>query len=513
MPDIVFRANLEAKSLPLLSELQGRTVIVKGQDQNYIPQAVVKEQADKNIGIAQVFYAHNVLPTTYGYQSVGYESIVSAVSAVTTFTSVHILRDDSGNRAHMGVTSDGRLFILNPSTSAWVEKTAPAGIAGKMVTTAYVSGTTYIYFATKGCYVYTFSSGLFTSTTLTGLTASAILGIVGSKGYLVAYSIDTVAWSATTNPELFTPSSLTGAGSGSPEGTQGTIVVAVEVYGGFLLFTTANCVAATYSGNPRYPFNFESVTGAGGLNSEQYVSYDVNSGSVYAYTTSGLQQIGLRTATTIFAEVTDFLSGAKFEDLDETTRTLSTSIVSYIPLKRLHVIASRYLVISYGTATVLTHALVYDLVLQQFGKLKAEHIDCFEFQLYSQNTYETPKKSFAIMKNTGQIYIVNSDVGYSSSSGVIILGRFQFVRSRLLILEGVELENAGEGSIECYTLPSMDGKTLSTPVAGYDDTPSGAADTLKVYRFHDTALNHSIYVKGSFNLTTLLLTFLVGGSR
>lgn len=508
MADIVFRANLEAKTFPLLTELHGRTVIVKGQDQNYVPQATVKAEADKNIGIPQLYYAHNVLPTTYGYQSVGYQQYVSPEATASFFDSARTIRDGDGNVALMATTTDGRIFILNPLGTTWIEKTPPVGWTDENVTTAYVSGTTYIYFATIGCYKYDWGTSDFVAVTLTGLTAADIIGVVEQAGYLIAFSADAIAYSSTIDPTDFTPSLVTGAGGGSVEGARGAIVAAVPVYQGFIIFTSSNAISATYSQNPRYPFTFTEITGAGGLSDSHYVTYDTNSGSVYAYTTAGLQTVSLRQASTLFPEVTDFLSGSRFEDFDDDTNTFSVNTIGASSLKRLQVIASRYLVISYGYPA-LSHALVVDTSLQQMGKLKRAHADIFEFQLYDQATIETPRKSMAVLSANGTVHLVNGDIGFPGSEGTILLGKYQYVRSRMLQLQQVDVENAS-GTLECYDIPTLDGKNFETPIAGYEKVNSGQ---LRSYAFHNTGMNHSILLRGSFNLVSTVLTFNVHGAR
>ena len=78
MADIVWRANLKTSIIPMLSELQGQTVIVRNQDQNYVPYVSEKESLDTSMGIPQVYYCHNIVPTDYGYKSVGYTEYTKA---------------------------------------------------------------------------------------------------------------------------------------------------------------------------------------------------------------------------------------------------------------------------------------------------------------------------------------------------------------------------------------------------------------------------------------------------
>jgi hypothetical protein len=175
--------------------------------------------------------------------------------------------------------------------------------------------------------------------------------------------------------------------------------------------------------------------------------------------------------------------------------------------KRLVVIADRYLVISYGAAS-LTHAIYYDILYKQFGKLRVDHIDCFELE---RGTVESPKKSMAFLANTGAISVLESGVNNSVALGVMILGKYQYVRTRFMQLQSVEFENVNQGAMfSLYDLPSTDGKNLLPAIPGF---PSKSIDKLRAYFFHTTALNHSLLLKGNFNAVSVCLTFNVAGAR
>lgn len=512
MANISYRANLKVASFPLLSELHGRTVIVKQQDQNYVPGLAAKESIDSSFGIPQIYYAHNVVPTDAGYKSVGYnEFSAPAYSEALHLSDALTLRDAAGNSAHLVTSITGNTYVMEAGTTTW---SIPAGAPvapGKRVSVAFVSGVTYIWYENTGCYTYDFTTDTMSPVTLTGLVVADIIGIVGNAGYLVAYSSNAVAWSSTIDPTDFVPSLSTGAGGGNVEGLRGAIVTVEEVFGGFIIFATNNAVAVVASGNPRYPYNFTQITGAGGITSPSHVAQDSGSGSIYAYTTSGMQLISLRNATPIFPEITDFLSGALFEDFNEATNELEVITAAGQEIqKRFVVVADRYLIVSYGVSS-LTHALYYDMAYKQFGKLKIPHTDCFEFTAYSVGTAEIPKKSIAFLQATGAIQIVDFDINAAASSGVMILGKFQFVRSKMMQLQSVEIENVNPGAtFSLYDIPSMDGKNLEGAIAGF---PAAAVGKLRVYSFHRTALNHSILCKGAFNAVSLTLTFFTGGSR
>lgn len=514
MSDIPYRGNLKTATFPFLSELFGRSVIVKKQDQNYVGGMATKESLDSSIGIPQLYYCHNVVPIDNGYKSVGYtEYIAAAYPSTAGFGAVNTIRDDLGNSALITTDAVGNVYVMEAGTSVLVipgGTPAAATIAGKRVTVAFVSGVTYIYFAEVGCYTYDWGTGNLSVQALAGITAADILGLVGNQGYLIAYSINAVAWSSTIDPTDFVPSLETGAGGGNIEGIRGALVTIEEVYGGMIAFAANNAVGIVSSGNVRYPFNFIPITGSGGITDADNVAQDTGAGSVYAYTTSGIQFVNLRAAAPAFAEVTDFLGGSLMEDFNEITNELVLIDASGSEIqKRLALIADRYLVISYGV-NLLTHALYFDTAYKQFGRLKTTHTDCFEFTAYTPGSVEIPKKSVAFITAGGGISILDSDIVSANSNGVMLLGKFQYIRDRTLTLQEVSVENVNPGdTFELLDLPSIDGKNFLPAVTGYLAASLGKQ---RSYNFFSTALNHTLVYKGAFTAVSFVMKFTMHGA-
>ena len=72
MAQITYRANLSAKSFPFISDNWGRTVIVPQYDNTFNRELSSQEDSDRDVGIPQAYYMHNVMPTAQGFQSVGW---------------------------------------------------------------------------------------------------------------------------------------------------------------------------------------------------------------------------------------------------------------------------------------------------------------------------------------------------------------------------------------------------------------------------------------------------------
>ena len=510
MTQIVHRVNLSANVFPFLSEHQGRTVIVKGQDQNFVQIITSSTDLDKDVGIPQIYYCHNVLPIDSGFQSIGYDALIPQFSSVETgFNNMMLIRDSSNNKAYMVIQDSGKVYVLLSGAASWVYITTVVVGTKANATTAYVNGVTYVCVANNGVYKFDFTINAFLPVTLTGLTMSSIIGIVACTGYLIAYSIASIAWSSTLDPTDFTPSTITGAGGGSVQGAKGPITYCMQHTVGFMVYTASNAIAVTASGNIRYPFNFRELVSSGGLADASKVAFDAVTGNHYAYTTAGIQMITMLQTNTLLPEATDFLAGSYFEDFDDVLLQFSRTTLTSTMKKQLSMVADRYLVISYGI-NEYTHALVYDLAMKRFGKLKITHVDCFEYQLLSPEIVETPKKSLAFLQKNGTVQIVNFGFGAASSSGVLLLGKYQYVRSRTLQLDEVILENVPLGFNpivkDWYTL---DGKTqLSDDVTLLD-----SSGLVRDYGARATGVNHSILIVGNFSLASVVIVFNIHGRR
>lgn len=513
MAQVVYRGNLSAKVFPFVSEYFGATVIIPGPDQNFQRQLVSAEDMDKDRGIPQMYYCHNVMPSAEGFQSIGYTEIIRDFKS--GFIEALTLRDTSGNEVFFAHTADGSNYIIPFGGGGWTKINTIPNTVGVKVTTATINGQTYIYFAKVGCFVYDLASLGLVEVTLDGLEKTAVLGITASAGYMVAWTDTATAWSSTvehsipTDPIDFVPSLATGAGGGGVEAAKGKIVRCVPHYLGFIVYTTDNAIAAVYSGNSRFPFNFREIVNSGGLTDDSAVAADSGSGNHYAYTSSGLQLVSISQTQTVFPEITDFITGKYFEDFDETTLKFIRQKLTSQMKKAINVISDRYLVISYGI-TSLTHAIVYDSIQKRFGKLKQDHVSCFEWKPVGVNV-EVPRQSIGFLKADGSISTVDFSYGSDVSSGVMLLGKYQLSRTRMITLQEVEIENIRDAAkFKLYNLVSINGKSLEPAVEG---VMSGDFDAANKYNFHQTGVNHTLVAKGTFYASSIVLRFNIHGRR
>ena len=509
MTQQTYRANLTAAEFPMTSEFQGRTVIMAGPDQNYSRQANSPKNKDRDIGIPQMYYCHNVIPTDAGLGSVGYLQLAPApMDTDNTFQDGFTLRDVNDNVAIFNNTASGRNYVLPTIAAGWLRTTDKAVATGKEVSTAFVNGETYIYFGGVGCVKYNFAANTLDAVILTGLVATDIMGICASSGYMIAWTVNKIFWSSTIDPTDFVPSLVTGAGSQKLQEAKGSLISVLPQNNGFIVYTKKNAVSATFTNNTQYPFKFKEIIGCGGLSTSNLVAYDGNSTNHYAYTTSGLQEISQNSTVTIFPQVTDFIAGSQFEDFDELTNTFTELFLSSPMLKKLTMISNRYLVISYGV-TQLTHALIYDAGLARWGKLKFTHVDCFDFTYPNTAVIETPRRSIGLIQADGTVKAVSMSYDTALAYGTVILGKYQADRNRYCTMEEVHMESIRPGNtLNVNWLSSIDGKNVAV-------APTTLAVDTGTYRRYDSltaGLNHSLVISGGFNLHSLELKYSDSGA-
>lgn len=509
MGQLTYRANLTAAEIPMLSDFQGRSVIVAGIDQNFSRQLVSARNKDKDIGLPQVYYAHNVVPTDAGLLAVGYNKVAGPPAVPdATFGDIFVVQDPNNNTALFCHCSSGNNYVLLGASFNWQLITAVSPATGQSVSTANVNGQTYIYFGGTGCYRYDFGSNSLVSVTLISLTPANILGIVAANGYLIAYSTVAIVWSSTINPLDFAPSLLTGAGGGGVQGLKGNIVTCLVHSYGFIIYTQRNAIGATYTNNAQYPFSYQEIIGSGGVSGFNVVAFDANSTDHYAFTTAGLQSISIQSSQVLFPWVTDFLSGRVFEDFNESTLQFINQTLTTDMMVKLTTISDRYLVISYGI-NAFTHALMYDVGLERWGKFKVTHVDCFEYLYLSQTVVDTPKRSIGFCQADGSVLVVTMGYDTVNSDGVMLLGKYQYLRGQFTTMLEVQLENIRPGSpFKLQLLTSVDGKNNIAANVYAVPTPG----SLSRYLCRSTGRNHSLLVVGSFHLSSLQLKFVAAGS-
>jgi len=505
----------------------GRTIVVPQYDENYQhKQRFSGDDADLDIGIPQVYYLHNCIPTGEGFKSIAYNRVVKPVPATSTFIRILVVKDPYENKAFIGITSDNRVYMLTVVTRVWVNITAATGgWTGGSISIAYANGYTYLCLSLFNIFVVDIVGVTITAAVLAGITNNLIVGVTAASNYLVLHDAVTVYWSSATDTTDFVPSLITGAGSGIPQDIGGQIICCVALNNGFGIYTTNNTVIASYS--------------AGIISSEQ-VSSNEDASTNYAWTSAGILKVTPMGCTAINPEVSDFLFGRVFEDYDNTTGLLTTSYLSDPLMVKIAFIASRYIVLSYGIAT-LTHALVYDTSFKRWGKLKISHVDCFEMPLSSDvatswsslsphswsyyvgdawsefrvlsNTAATPGRTLGFLQSDGTVKLAIWDYGNYGAEAILILGKYQITRNQLCCIQGIEVENVASynTNFDVVVMTTIDGKTVLTPTVSPVIANTGSL--VRKYSCRVTGANHSVALRGAFDLSSVELILTRHGRR
>lgn len=512
MAQQTYRANILSPSFPFLSEQFGRSVIM-GQLDHIEKSGSLDSSGQERIskfGTPQMFYCHNVMPSSQGLQSVDYAQLIAAVVDTPPFKGIISLRDAQDRVAYLGFTETGNFYVSLAPFNVWTYKTNITSLAGRTITRAYVQGVTYIYISNVGCYKYDFSTNNLVSVALGGLNAAEVIGVTSLSGYLIAWTTDTVGWSAIANPTDFVPSITTGAGSGAVEGITGALKICAAAHAGFLAYSTGNVVSVTYTGNSQFPFSFRALPSSGGVKDVNHIDYDSLAGQQYAYTTSGFQVFDIQKAQSVLPELTDFIAGSEFEDCEVSTGVFTKTKLTTSMKKAIRLIANRYLVVSYGI-NELTHAIVYDGQMKRFGKLKITHVQSIDL-LLGTDSADVPRNSIGFLKSNGQVVSLDFDAYITATDSVALFGKYQLVRSRMLQLDGIEFENIEAGdTFTVRAIPAIDGKN-----SGAMQVLPMNAESSGLYRKYDSKAvgkNVSIMLTGSFSLNSFILNFHVHGKR
>jgi len=511
----------------------GRTVIIPGPDNNY-DRRVDPTGQQLDAGIPQALYLENVMPTVNGYQSVGFKTLAelpvpgptaggvglaqvrghaylyvesaAVPGLIRRFLALFRGRNSNSNRDVIASSFSGATF-------AWTYATGSIPFPlQEFLSSTRVRGVTYVFSSSTVYEVTNPSADVLdfadVSASFTGIVLADVVCIWSCANYLLAALSDgTVQWSSTTTPTDFSASLVSGAGSIVPNDIKQKIEFVKEAINGFYLYTESEVVYAQYTGNSRYPFKFVAVQNSGGYESPLQVFGDSRGSSQLALDSTGnIRSITSNTAQLVAPEVSNFLEKTtRAETLTYATNTftLGTSAKT----NRLTYVLDKFIAVQY-TVDAEKFFAVLDTGLNRYGKLKVAgdlYTDLSDFYFFG-----TEQGSVGYQM-TFDIY----DTDYTFNSA-LVLGKFQYVRSRFLKLEEVEIEGPqntaaiSSPNLSCVLLPSLDGRNFSTPEVL---TASYLSGGVAKFPCHRTAQNISILLKGAFDVNTLQLRFTPAGDR
>lgn len=540
-----FRLNLLAADFPFLMDNYGRSIVYPQQDMHYQrPNSFTGSEADKNLGIPQLIFCENVMPASYGLQSIAYSLAVNRTNT-TLFDQALYLRDSAENRTLfspgiLGTTANR--FTYNASTQAWAS--SPVSIpSGARCTVSSVKKRTFIHFQFNTTF-YEWT-GVWNTVAFTGIAAANIKGICAANTYNILYDKDTIYWSSTLDTTDFVPSLITGAGSSKVLALKGDIVVCYGIDDGFIIYTTGNVVVAKYSGNTRFPWNFKEIKNSAGILDQEHAAPFGSGSDFYVFSTNGLMKNTYTRSEQEFPAVNEFIGSRRIEVWDPVNTKINTLDSTDALKVKLEFVGNRWLVLSYGIAA-LDFALVYDTGLRRWGKLRLTHVDCFEYYgnvgssgsisadtwlqingtwAQQNNTWAdygslilggaasltVPYKSLGFLQSDGTVKVVNFDYSSNTDDSIAVIGKIQFLRDKLFQLSEIEAEGLGaEAQTKLQLWHSMDGLNISKKTYPFKQLSTGL---LQKWVTRETAMNHSLAFMGNFKLKTAIARGPIAGKR
>lgn len=535
-----FKLAVNSEGFPFLYNAAGRATLLPGLDiGNRMPGNFAGNAESHDYNTIQLLYAENVLPTPDGLISVGVTDYIAAEGTATTFDRIMLLRDEQES-AYLYSPAGGDNWVYKQAADVWYSSYPLADVEDKRVTQAFVNGNTYTFF--EGTKALIWNSGSeeledFFSKLPEGYTVDQIRYVCAASNYIVICTDTEILWSSLVDVTDF-DDRIGGAGRQIPVDLRGRITAILPIAGGFIIYTSRNAVAAYHTSNAESPFLFREILGAGGVSSPEQVTHEANAKYHYTYGTSGLQRVTLDAAETIQPALADFLRGKTYNKWNASTKQIDTVLAAGVLDVRLQYLLNRYLMISYAKeGDHFQFVLVYDDVLNRWGKIRVEHIDCCLLPLEIGQAYQTYESldpqtyedlgdtdyadfaassiaessligSIGFLKNTGQIQVLVTDpASDAAAGGVAVYGHIQLVRDRWLTLQEVEIDSAVETAAPTvYVLPSNDGKTrqAGTQLTFFEDSWLGAGITAK---------NLDLAVTGNFFITTIIAEATPHGKR
>jgi hypothetical protein len=564
-----FRLNVTAAQFPFLSYQGGATVITANQDTYYIrPNAFSGEASDKNIGVPQLMFCENVMPVSYGVQSVNYINSTNPFpGGAEEGDQLFYVISQVGLRYLANYNRKTRnLFIYDTELSIWrLVHTSPAH-QSPYATVAIVQGRTFIFlrgnttlleFIEYNTVTHTFQIVLITPLGISDL--SPITGIVGANNYLIMYTPEalyyTIPDSIPGSIPDFTPSlGATGAATETPSVLRGLIEVCFPVSDGFLMFTSTSIVAAYYSSNIRFPWSYRELENSAPITSLDAIGTDRENYVKYVNTTGGILKLAKSAAAPALPEATEFFSSGRYEYYDWPSHSIKTRDTTDPINIGVAYVGGRWLILSYGekTENVFTHAVIWDEHLKRWGKVAIHHVRAIEYfgvpakttsvissvtyqnlldltWTYTQISDETRHKTYADLGGTGfvgdpDLGLQYKSLGFVTTTGIVqvmdftvkpqedpisvaMFGKVQLTRNHRFKITDVWSENFNEGPPTNYTkLSIIATKDMRNTRKIVAGWVRSAENQMVHHQFHGCeGANHTLRYEGDFNISSIIV--------
>lgn len=537
-------AAINSSLFPVLYEQAFRSTVQNQDLSPRMPGTFYGSAEAQNFGIPQIIYMENALPVSKGVMSVSYAVQAAGPGGVSNFDQGILLRDSAENH-RLFAPCGGANYVYDPANQTWASK-SPFTFTYDLITRAYVNGRSFVFYEKTKLVEYNASTSTLTDLTTSivfpsGYDITKIRGIGACAGYLLLFTDIEILWGSPLSILDFA-SIDTGAGSQTPEDIGGQITAIMAISGGALVYTQGNAVAMRYTKNTQSPFLFKGVNGSGGSNTWERIAAETDSDAHFAWTTAGIQRIGLDGSETLMTEVVDFLVGGIYESWNSSTKQVVRTEAGRAFVVKLALLLKRYLIISYGTIRKeMSNALVYDTVLKRWGRLTVTHTDCFEYtypstvgpfnydnlppsysdlgdltydELAVTKLYTPPAKTgICFMQRDGALLVMTTNFTQRNPTGLVVIGRVQGSRGTQCTIQAVEVEGSRDDTtMQVTVLSSQYGKTRDFTQTAIIDSKKTTLEYAN-YNCRITGENHDIAIEGAFVLSSVILEFTEHGYR
>lgn len=551
-----FKVPLNSNKFPFLYRNASRGVLQPGLDPaSRLPGNFPGTYDSTDYNTVQMLYCENVLPTVDGVASVSFVETIGNdhggfVSGVSGgfFDRYYTLRIADETAFAFGLAKNTG-YTWNAVKGKWINNFyAFTDIRELSASLANVAGRTFILIENLLYLEFTGSWGSAGLTLPAGYAFTDLVAACGASNYNILTTATEILWSSLNDPLDFADIDQ-GAGRSTPVDLKGKIRTVVPISGGFIIYTTKNAVAAFFTNNAAGPFLFKEVIGSAGVVSDQQVTGDANMNYHYTYGQAGIQRVSMQKAESVLPGCADFLSGTAYDSWNNTAHLVEQQSGEQTKI-RLYLALSRYLCVSYAfVSDSFQYALIYDLLLERWGKIKLAHVDICTLPWLDAAGVETPilisemglainmypdaiqdltyvtadpdnaasyvnwRDTLGFMQIDGTILKMNVETAGEDNAaglGVVVMGHVQVARSKIVTLQDIRLDGMHSGDVYVLT---------SDPGHGYnrDDAHAATLQTdltdYKTYRKRVTGENFDVAVKGSFMLTNAVIETTVHGSR
>lgn len=396
------RVLLNSAEFPWLGSFAGRSISDAVDLNSRMPVDWTGGAQNRELGVPQLIFCENVLPTSKGFKSVGYsvrdanilsEEVPGLGLALTESSKFGIatcfeLRNPDNTFRLIGFGRINGVYLFDLVRNIWQGSGMALTNNMRIVTVQGVS-----YMCREDSTYWTWDGSTFTSSSflLNAVPFTAITGVGSAGNYIIPHTKDTVYWG--TSLDIFDLDSVDlGAGNSIPSGLRGAIVAVLPIAGGAIIFTTENMIAMRFTGQNIPKFTFKEIPGSSGIADKESVAGADD--AYFAWTSIGLLRVTLDGAAPIASGLYDALISGLVEFWDSTQKKIRLAEIG-APLRvALQYKSNRYLCVSYsvipdagpanftiplGTSYEYDGVYILDTQFNRWGKLVRPHASVATF--------------------------------------------------------------------------------------------------------------------------------------